>query len=164
MTSFERLVQDIRLEQGPSASVPSFDPSNGNEEARFLFLLEAPGPKAVKSGMISLENQDPSARRFKAQLDEAGIIRDEIAIWNLIPWYLGNADMSRIRPPRSEEIKMALPYLEQLIRLMPNLTCIVLVGSEAAKAHVYLSARTPLRMVRCHHPSAQSTRATCRQH
>jgi len=31
-----------------SDEVPNFDPQNGNESARILFVLEAPGAKAVR--------------------------------------------------------------------------------------------------------------------
>jgi hypothetical protein len=47
------IVNRIREEHGLINEVPDFDPSNGNENAKFLFLLEAPGAKAVKSGFIS---------------------------------------------------------------------------------------------------------------
>jgi uracil-DNA glycosylase len=63
MSPLERFVQKIRSEQGLSTEVPGFDPLNGNENARFLFVLEAPGPKAVKkTGVISFDNPDQTAR------------------------------------------------------------------------------------------------------
>ena len=38
------LVSKIRSDLGSPEAVPGFDPLNGNEQAKFLFLLEAPGP------------------------------------------------------------------------------------------------------------------------
>ena len=86
--AFSELVDHIRLDQGPGREVPGFDPENANEQARYLFLLEAPGPKALQTGYVSLNNPDPSARNFRRQLSKAGIEAQEIAIWNVVPWYL----------------------------------------------------------------------------
>jgi uracil-DNA glycosylase len=57
------LVDRIRAEQGLGREVPGFDPLNGNENARFLFVLEAPGPKAVARGIISFDNEDQTAKK-----------------------------------------------------------------------------------------------------
>lgn len=67
---FAEIVNQIREEKGLSCEVPSFDPENGNEQARYLFLLEAPGPKAVQTGYVSVKNPDPTARNFQRQLPQ----------------------------------------------------------------------------------------------
>lgn len=86
--NFADLVNRIRTERNLTREVPGFDPENGNERAKFLFLFEAPGAKAVKTGLISFNNPDPTARNFLSQLEAAAIRRDEIAIWNTVPWYI----------------------------------------------------------------------------
>ena len=53
----------LRAELGDSYQIPGFDPQDGGVDARALFLLEAPGPKAVVSGRVSQDNPDPSARK-----------------------------------------------------------------------------------------------------
>lgn len=63
--SFADLVNRVRIENNLTREVPGFDPKNGNEQAKYLFLLEAPGPKAIQSGLISFDNEDPSARNFR---------------------------------------------------------------------------------------------------
>lgn len=60
--------------------MPTFDPKNGNENARFLFVIEAPGAKAVESGHLSFENNDLTAKNFRNQLAAAVIERKDIAI------------------------------------------------------------------------------------
>jgi len=50
--TFSQLVKQIKEERNLDHEVPGFDPKNGNETARFLFLLEAPGPKAVQTGYV----------------------------------------------------------------------------------------------------------------
>jgi len=46
-------VDELRATAGPQASIPDFDPWDGGVYAQVLFLLEAPGSKAVGSGFIS---------------------------------------------------------------------------------------------------------------
>jgi uracil-DNA glycosylase len=152
---FTDLVNRIRAEKNLTREVPGFDPQNGNEKAKFLFLLEAPGPKAVISEKISLENPDPSARNLRKQLETTGITRDEIAIWNIVPWFISNEEATAIRAATGGDVREGIAYLEPLVSAMPNLRCIVLVGGAARKAHVFLSHITSARIVGCHHTSAK---------
>ena len=157
--TFSEIVSLIREEQALGSEVPGFDPENGNEQARYLFLLEAPGPKAVQTGRVSLNNPDPTARNFQRQLRQAGIGAEDIAIWNVVPWYLGVEGRARIRGASAVDVRQGLKYLEALVAAMPNLQCIVLVGGAARKAHVFLSQVSTARILSCHHPSAQALNA-----
>lgn len=151
--SLQDVVNKIRTEQNLKDEVPTFDHNNGNERAKYLFLLEAPGPKAVKTGLISLDNPDPSARNFKKQLEQAGINRSDIAIWNTVPWYIGNSEKTQIRAAERNDIQEGMKYLCDVIDNIPNLKFIILMGEAARKAHVYLSKTTMARIVSCHHTS-----------
>ena len=153
--NFADLVNRIRAERSLTREVPGFDPQNGNESAKFLFLFEAPGAKAVKTGRISFENPDPTARNFRGQLAAAGISREEIALWNTVPWYIGNEEGTSIRAANGGDVQAGIEYLEPLVSAMPNLRCIVLVGRAARRAHVFLSHVTSARIVSCHHTSAK---------
>ena len=155
-TLLSSYVQDIRAEKRLSAEVPNFDPNNGNERAKYLFVLEAPGPKAVKSGHVTFDNPDLTASNLKAQLKAAGVDRSEIAVWNIVPWYVGNEDKSRIRAVEGTEVSEGIAYLLRLLPLLPNLRSIVLVGSKARRAHVPLSAATRCHVLSCHHPSPRA--------
>lgn len=155
MMNFADLVNRIRVERNLTDAVPGFDPKNGNERAKYLFLLEAPGPTAVKSGQVSFENPDPSARNLRDQLETSGITRDEIAIWNIVPWYIGNSTRTAIRAANGNDIRTGSQYLEPLLYAMPNLRCIFLVGGAARRAHLLLSRLTTARIVTCHHSSAR---------
>ena len=44
-----KFVDELRAEAGPGAQIPYFDPWDGGVEAEMLFLLEAPGRRAVQS-------------------------------------------------------------------------------------------------------------------
>lgn len=157
--TFAEIVDLIRSEQGLGCEVPSFDPENGNEHARYLFLLEAPGPKALQTGLISVNNPDPTARNFQRQLKKAGIEKADIALWNVVPWYLGDEERRKIRGAKSADVRRGQKYVSLLISAMPKLQCIVLVGGAARKTHVFLSRNTTVRILSCHHPSLQSLNA-----
>jgi len=153
--NFATLVNQIRAERNLTSRVPGFDPKNGNERAKYLFLLEAPGPKAVETGQISFDNPDPSAKNFRKQLAAAGINREEIAVWNVVPWYIGNEGGTSIRAATVQDIRAGIEYLARVVSAMPNLCCIVLVGGAARRAHMFLSRVTKARIVSCHHTSAR---------
>jgi len=154
--NFNDLVSRIRVEQRLSeAEVPSFDPDNGNEDAKYLFLLEAPGRMAKQSGIISFENDDPTARNFKKQLVTAGIERRDIAIWNVVPWFISKNNGTSIRAASGRDVNLGLKYLTPLVVSMPKLKCVFLVGGAARRAHIALSSITSARIVSCHHPSAK---------
>jgi len=156
--NFPDLVNRIRTERGlTSDDVPGFDPNNGNEGAKYLFLLEAPGPIAKKTGEISLKNKDPSARNLREQLRVAGIGHKDLALWNVVPWYLSNDPGTSIRAATASDVREGIEYLVELIEAMPNLRCIVLVGGAARQAHMFLSRKTTARIVTCHHTSARAT-------
>lgn len=65
--------------------LPSFDPCDGGINAKALFLLEAPGPKAVDSAFISRNNPDPTAQNMCGLLAEANISRRDTLLWNIVP-------------------------------------------------------------------------------
>lgn len=88
---------------GPQASIPDFDPWDGGVHAQVLFLLEAPGSKAVDSGFVSRNNPDETAKNFFELNRDAGIPRELTVIWNVVPWYIG--DGARIRAAKSQETR-----------------------------------------------------------
>jgi len=157
MTALNELLEKIRTSAPDGAIIPGFDPLNGNESAKFLLLLEAPGPRAATptGGYVSFDNQDPTARNLKSQLEEADISRSDIVIWNVVPWYIGEKDQSKIRSAKSSDINSALQHLDNLIKALKKIECVVLVGGAARKAHIHLSFSTNLRILSCHHPSAK---------
>src|SRR6476646_8560373 len=57
-------VEKLRAQVGTGVSIPNFDPWDGGIDAEILYLLEAPGPKAVLTGFVSRNNPDESAKNF----------------------------------------------------------------------------------------------------
>jgi len=122
-------VDALRAEKGSDYKIPYFDPWDGGIAAEVLFLLEAPGPKAVKSGFISRNNPDESAKNFFELNQQAGILRKRTTLWNIVPWFICSG--SRIRAANSVDIHDGIRSLKSVLDLLPNLRAIVLVGKKA---------------------------------
>ncbi len=137
--------------------VPHFDPLDGGIEARCLFLFEAPGPGAVKSGFISRNNPDESAKAFFELNEEAGLNRHLTASWNIVPWYLG--DGKRIRAARAKDIKEGLEHLWSLLELLKDIQVVVLGGRKAQRAKSDIQDKySDICVTDMWHPSPQSLR------
>jgi uracil-DNA glycosylase len=147
-------LRQIREEMGSDYEIPFFDPLDGGVQARALFLLEAPGPKAVASGFISRNNPDPTARNFCNFLSAAGIPRRDTLIWNIVPWYVGDGE-GRIRPVNKNDIHAALPHLESLLAILNKLEVIVLIGKKAQSVAPEIKRLTDVSLAMTHHPSAR---------
>ena len=143
-------VEELRREVGPGADVPYFDPWDGGVEATTLFLLEAPGPRAVRSGFVSRNNPDETAKNFYELSMEAGIDRKNTILWNTVPWYIG--DGKKIRAATSRDLANGLKLLPRLLALLPKLRAIVLVGRKAEKAMAHVD-RHRYSLLTCPHPS-----------
>jgi uracil-DNA glycosylase len=121
--------------------VQDFDPCDGGIDAVCLFILEAPGSRAVGTGFVSRDNPDETAKNWLLFNVEADIDRARVAMWNIIPWYIG--DRSRIRRVTSLDLAAGLPHLQRLIPLFHKLRMIVFVGCQAARARKHVSKWFP---------------------
>ncbi|MET9422160.1 MULTISPECIES: uracil-DNA glycosylase [unclassified Streptomyces] len=155
-------VADLRERLGQGESVPWFDPASGGVEARSLFLLEAPGRTAVGSeaglrrtgsGIISVDNNDPTAQNCWLLRREAGLPYEHSLHWNIVPWYLGTAD--RIAAAGRTEVQRAVPFLHEVISLLPKLEVVVPMGRSAqAGWAAYVARYAPaVRTLATWHPS-----------
>ena len=145
-------VTALRANLGEQYHIPDFDPGDGGIQARVLFLLEAPGPKAIASGFVSSNNPDPTAKNLWNLIHNAGIARADTLIWNIVPWYVG--ENGHILPVNSTDIRQALPHLKELLILLPRLEMIVLVGRKAESAKPQIQQLTPLPIIHTYHMSA----------
>jgi hypothetical protein len=108
----------------------------------FLFLMEKPGPMTSAerdgrqgSGFISRDNDDPTAQAIFTFMREAGIPRRETVLWNLIPGWNGT------RKVTAREVREGAQETLGLVRLLPNLRAVVLVGGKAGLAAPLLEGR-----------------------
>lgn len=143
--------RQIATRMGNSYEIPYFDPCDGGIHAKALFLLEAPGRRAVGSGFVSRNNPDPSAKTMCTLLAAAVIPRSATLLWNIVPWYVGGD--SNIRPVTKLDIATALPFITELIALLPHLQAIVLIGHKAQNVKIQLARLTNARLFESHHPS-----------
>ncbi len=146
------LVDTLRAEMGSDYQIPYFDPWDGGTAAEVLYLLEAPGAKAVASGFISRNNPDETAKNFFQLNQQSGISRKRTVTWNIVPWYIGSG--SRIRPANSDDIEVGIRRLNSLLDLLPRLRAIVLIGQKAQRGSIQIvKSRPDVRLFNSPHPS-----------
>ncbi|MFT8246685.1 uracil-DNA glycosylase [Roseomonas sp. BN140053] len=150
-----RFAARIRRETGQP--VPEADPADGGTAARLLLLLETPGPSIRGTGFVSRDNPTPTGRNLRRFLTEAGIPREDVLIWNAVPWVI-HAPGARNRPPRPAEIRAGQNWLPPLLALLPRLAVAVLSGRVAGlSAEVLRDARPALPVLLMPHPSPTIT-------
>jgi hypothetical protein len=158
-------VRRIRSELGVKEGVPWFDPDDAGTQARILLVFEAPGPQAVASSFISVENPDPTARNIHHLRDEAGIAPEAVLHWNVVPWFVQD-ETGHIRPVNTGELYVGARYLERLLKLLPNLRVIVAMGRKAQRGLAYVSpdALAGVQILHTWHPSGRvfNLRPHCR--
>ena len=140
-------LDSVKEALGSDVKCPMFDPCDGGINAKALFLQQDPGEKAVKSGFISRNNPDQTARNTNHLLHDAGFRRKDTILWNIVPWYVGTGKI------KDSDIERAMPFLEQLLSLIEDLKVIVLVGKKAQGAFSYLSRIAELPVLCSYHPS-----------
>jgi hypothetical protein len=69
MKSLVELMGELREISG-GRTVPNFDPDDSGVDAEVLLLFQDPGPKVIKTGFISRDNPDQSARLVKETEDK----------------------------------------------------------------------------------------------
>ena len=138
--------------QAEHVGVPFFDPCNGGVGARVLCLLEAPGPRATD--FVSHENDDQTAENMHRLMDAASLARIDVVLWNVVPFYIGASDRSKLRAARLDDLDAGKPWLIELLGLLPELTVVVLLGRKAQRVEDYVKAICPNALVlKGWHPS-----------
>ena len=135
LTALARRIQAIH------SGVPFFDPNNGGADASVLFLLEAPGPKAMD--FVSQENNDQTAANMHRLMDASGLKPCDVVLWNVVPFYIGAADRSKLRAARQGDLDAGRPWLVELFRLLSQLKVVVLLGRKAHSARDLVKALRP---------------------
>jgi uracil-DNA glycosylase len=132
-------VEQLRAEW-PTRDIPWFDPVEAGVTAPILILLEAPGRRARSSGFISPDNDDGSAANMWDLLNEAKIVRaSDVVTWNVVPWYIGDA--TRIKASTHRDHAEAADALRELLRLLPEVRVVLLLGQKAQRAWDALGPR-----------------------
>ncbi|WP_447006877.1 uracil-DNA glycosylase [Saccharothrix isguenensis] len=145
LTEFARRIATER-----KADVPLFDPASGGVDSKVLLLLESPGPASVKSGLNSLDNDDPTAANGFSAMAEAGLSRRACLSWNVVPWHLAN------REPTPAELRSAVPYLVELLRMLTGLKAVVVLGRPAGTGWTLSGRGHKLKVFNAPHPAPLS--------
>ena len=135
-------------------AVPDLDPNDGGINARAMFPLESPGPKAVTSRYVSSDNPDPSAANMKRLCVEAGFQRSDVVLWNVVPQCISTREKNR--NASSKDIRAALPDTQAFIELFPRLRTVVLCGRRAQRVELDLKLAEGVALLKTFHPGAMS--------
>jgi uracil-DNA glycosylase len=137
----------------PYKDVPYFDPADGGVNADILLLLEAPSAKATD--FVSCDNNDQTAENLHQMLYESGLDRNRIILWNVVPFYIGNADKTKLRSASKVDLEMGRPYIIELLSLLVNIKTIVLMGRKAQRSFKMIQALKPdIQIIKTWHPSS----------
>jgi hypothetical protein len=139
-------VDQLRIRRG--GTIPYIDPDWGGVDATILFVLLRPGLRAAESGLLSIENQDLTARYMLELLREAAIPIDASAVWNIVPWYGPRSELVS-----SHHIAEGVLYLNEFMLLLPRLRSLVLIGRVAQSAELSLKMPSGVRVFRAPHTS-----------
>lgn len=126
----------IALWRNAGYDVPNPDPNDAGINAKALFLLESPGPKAVGTGFVSCDNPDASAQNMRRSLEEAGLKRSEVMLWNVVPYCVSSA--TKNKNASTKDIEKSAPLTQEFVGLFPNLQVVVLCGGKAVQALKFL--------------------------
>jgi len=94
------------------------------------------GPIAVGTGIISQDNDDPTAHNMTHTLAETGFLRSDVVLWNVVPYYVSTIDESRT--PTRTQIREAAPYTQEFVDELKSLKVVVYCGLDARKQRKYL--------------------------
>ncbi|MGU9804017.1 UNVERIFIED_CONTAM: uracil-DNA glycosylase [Pseudomonas sp. CM11] len=132
-------VEGLRAKH-PDWEFPDFDPMDGGINADMLFLLEKPGPmtspqtKRKGSGFISRNNDDSTAEALFTFSEKAEIDRKRTVLWNVIPGWNGTIKIE------AGERRAGVEELIGLLKLLPKLKTVVLVGRQAGRAAKFMQS------------------------
>lgn len=115
----------------PHGHVPYVDPDQGGTNARVLVLLDNPSTKAeagTGSGLLSLDNNDRTARNCREAYERAGISWGDVVHWNVVPFPVAGVKNGGSTP--AERARSA-QWTREFVALCPNLEIVLLLGVAA---------------------------------
>ena len=101
----------------------------GNENAKILFIGEAPGFSENENGKPFVGR---SGKLLEEWVLELGLAKEDYAIINVVP-IIPLSEEKKIRPPTPQEIEYFLPLTMKMINAI-NPEVIVMLGKSAARA------------------------------
>ena len=118
-----------------------------------LILLETPGPGTAPTHFVSRDNPTGTGRNITRFLNNAGMARHDVLLWNTVPWIV-HPSGSRNRALRRAEITEGVALLPPLLALLPALRVVILAGRVAREAAFTVSQVLPdATVITMPHPS-----------
>lgn len=129
-----------QVERKTGHPTPRADPDSGGRGARVLLLLETPSVAAAHgSGIVSIDNDDATAANLWRAFAETGLDRDVSLLWNVVPWFVGTAEVGAT--PTAAELLLGRAWLASFLALLPRLRVLVALGGSAQAAVAPLDLR-----------------------
>jgi uracil-DNA glycosylase len=103
---------------------------------------------------VSQENNDQTAENMHRLMDAAHLSRRDVVLWNVVPFYIGAADRSKLRAAQQVDLDAGRPWLVELFGLLTQLKVVVLLGRKAHSARDLVKALRPdVCLLKGWHPS-----------
>lgn len=115
----------------PHGHVPYADPDLGGVKARMLVLLDNPSTKAeagTGSGLLSLDNDDRTARNCREAYARHGVEWKDVVHWNVVPFPVAGVKNGGSTPA---ERQRGVPWTREVVKLLPNMEIVLLLGVAA---------------------------------
>ncbi|UEA60663.1 uracil-DNA glycosylase [Gordonia otitidis] len=114
----------------PRGHVPYVDPDVGGVNARMLVLLDNPSSRAeagTGSGLLSLDNDDRTARNCREAYAEHGIDWSDVVHWNVVPFPVADTNGGSTPGERGRGAR----WTRELVDRLPHLEIVLLLGYAA---------------------------------
>ncbi|SDC57195.1 uracil-DNA glycosylase [Rhodococcus tukisamuensis] len=124
----DRIADSVGL---PRGHIPYVDPDQGGIHARVLVLLDNPSTKAetgTGSGMLSLDNNDRTARNCREAYARHGISWSEVVHWNVVPFPVAGIKNGG---STTAERTRAVRWTREFVDRCPDLDTVLLLGAAA---------------------------------
>lgn len=115
----------------PHGHVPYVDPDQGGINARLLILLDNPSTKAESgtgSGLLSLDNNDRTARNCREAYERHGVAWSDVVHWNVVPFPVAGMKNGGSTPA---ERTQSVRWTRALVDLCPLVETVLLLGEAA---------------------------------
>ncbi|WP_330981740.1 uracil-DNA glycosylase [Mycobacterium triplex] len=114
----------------PRSYIPYVDPDCGGVHARALVMLDNPSTNAeagTGSGLLSLDNNDRTARNLRQAFQRHDIAWKDVVPWNAVPFPVAGKNGG----PTAAERQQGAPWIKEFVSRCPNLEIVLLLGRAA---------------------------------
>lgn len=136
-------IADVR---GLRSYIPYVDPDCGSVHARALLMLDNPSTNAEAgsgSGLLSLDNNDRTARNLRQAYLHHSIAWGDVVLWNAVPFPAAGKNGG----PTAAERQQDAPRITEFVSRCPHLEIVLLLCRAAADGWRTAGVTTDLTLV-----------------